>query len=110
LAVVEGRAHALIEAHTFPFLNGIAHFLPNSKLAEVKSKLEELERDFWTAKAEFLKQYSCLRQSASSEWRAVAEKLVNDPERLVSTIEASFPYPSAMDLPAAVATPELRIG
>ena len=89
LVLVEGRAHALIEANTFPFLNGIGHFLPNSKLAEVKTTLEELERDFWTAKAEFLKQYSSLRQSASKEWRTVADKLVRDPERLVATIEAS---------------------
>ena len=35
LAVIEGRAHALVEANTFPFLNGLGHFLPNSKLAEV---------------------------------------------------------------------------
>ena len=43
LAVIEGRAHALVEANTFPFLNGLGHFLPNSKLAEVTEKLEELE-------------------------------------------------------------------
>jgi len=28
LALIEGRAHALIEANTFPFLNGLGHFLP----------------------------------------------------------------------------------
>jgi hypothetical protein len=97
LALVEGRAHALIEASTFPFLNGIGHFLPNSKLGEVKAKLDELERDFWTAKTDFLKQYAALRQSASKEWRKMAEQLVNDPERLVATIEASFPSSSGMD-------------
>jgi len=50
LAVIEGRAHALVEANTFPFLNGLGHFLPNSKLAEVTEKLEELETEFWVAK------------------------------------------------------------
>ncbi len=30
------------------------HFLPNSKLAEVKEKLEELESEFWAAKKRFL--------------------------------------------------------
>ncbi|HUR46448.1 MAG TPA: DUF3150 domain-containing protein, partial [Candidatus Saccharimonadales bacterium] len=32
LALVEGRAHALIDQNTFPFLNGLSHFLPNAKL------------------------------------------------------------------------------
>lgn len=97
LALIEGRAHALIEANTFPFLNGLGHFLPNSKLEEVSAKLEELQREFWAAKETFMKKYSSLRESASKEWRKVAQKLVKDPEQLVATIEASFPYPERMD-------------
>ena len=97
LAVIEGCAHALVEANTFPFLNGLAHFLPNSKLQEVNEKLEELEQEFWEAKKAFLQKYSSLRQSASKDWRKMAEKLVKDPERLVATIEASFPYPDQME-------------
>jgi hypothetical protein len=80
LAVIEGRAHALVEANTFPFLNGLGHFLPNSKLAEVTEKLEELETEFWEAKKAFLQKYASLRQSASKDWRKMAEKLVKDPE------------------------------
>jgi hypothetical protein len=56
LALVESRAHALIEANTFPFLNGLGHFLPNARLAEVNGKLKELEQEFWRAKAAFVKQ------------------------------------------------------
>lgn len=97
LALIEGRAHALVEGNTFPFLNGLGHFLPNAKLAEVTAKLEDLEREFWAAKEGFLKKYSSLRQGASREWRKMAEKLVKDPEQLVATIEASFPYPEHMD-------------
>ena len=97
LAVIEGRAHALVEANTFPFLNGLGHFLPNSKLAEVTGKLKELETEFWAAKKAFLEKYASLRQSASKEWRKMAEKLVKDPDRLVATIEASFPYPDQME-------------
>ena len=41
LALVEGRAHSLIESNTFPFLNGLAHFVPNTKLADVTGKLKE---------------------------------------------------------------------
>jgi Protein of unknown function (DUF3150) len=97
LALIEGRAHALVEANTFPFLNGLGHFLPNAKLAEVTAKLEDLEREFWAAKKRFLEKYSSFRESASKEWRKMAEKLVKDPDQLVAQIEASFPFPSQMD-------------
>jgi hypothetical protein len=97
LALIEGRAHALVETNTFPFLNGLGHFVPNSKLAEVTAKLEELQTEFWAAKKAFLEKYSSLRQSASKEWRKMAEKLVKDPDQLVAQIEASFPFPNQMD-------------
>src|SRR4051794_26273790 len=41
LSVVESRAHALVELNTFPFLNGLGHFLPNPRLQEVTDKLKE---------------------------------------------------------------------
>src|SRR3954462_4267956 len=88
LALVESRAHAFVEANTFPFLNGIAHFVPNPKLGDVSSRLKELETEFWTAKEYFIQAYSSLRNSAADEWRVMAEKLVKDPERLVATVEA----------------------
>ena len=96
LALLEGRAHALIEGNTFPFLNGVAHFLPNARLQEVTQRLAELETEFWQARDEFLRHYTALRQSASTEWRAMAQRLVKDPERLLATIEASFPLPQQM--------------
>ena len=52
LALVESRAHALIESNTFPFLNGLAHFLPNTKLQEVTDKLKELETEFWAGQSQ----------------------------------------------------------
>jgi hypothetical protein len=97
LAVVEGRAHALIESNTFPFLNGIAHFLPNARLEDVTGKLNEMQAEFWQAKQSFLSKYASLRRDASEEWRRMADKLVTDPERLVAAIEASFPFPQHMD-------------
>ena len=97
LSLVEGRAHALVEANTFPFLNGLGHFLPNGRLAEVTQKLNELEREFWSAKQDFLLKYSTLRANASREWRTMAERLVDDPSRLVATIEAAFPLSREMD-------------
>ena len=97
LALLEGRAHALVENNTFPFLNGLAHFVPNPRLQEVTQRLNELEAEFWQAKDEFLQHYASLRQSASREWQTMAQKLVKDPDRLVATIEASFPLPKQMD-------------
>lgn len=91
LALIEGRAHALIDANTFPFLNGVGHFLPNTKLEEVTRKLKDLELEFWDAKNHFLQKYAKLRRDASNEWRQMAEKLVKDPDRLIATIETSFP-------------------
>jgi hypothetical protein len=96
LALIEGRAHALIESNTFPFLNGLGHFLPNARLSEVTAKLKELETEFWKAQQQFLKKYSSLRLSAAKEWRTMAQNLVKDPEQLVATIEASFPFPEQM--------------
>lgn len=97
LALVEGRAHALIEQNTFPFLNGLGHFLPNARLQEVTDKLTALEHEFWQLKEAFLAKYSTLRSNASQEWRQMAEKLVKDPSRLVATIEAAFPLARNMD-------------
>jgi hypothetical protein len=97
LALVEGRAHALIESNTFPFLNGLGHFLPNGRLAEVTEKLNALEHEFWQAKENFLQKYSTLRTNASREWQSMALKLVKDPSRLVATIESAFPLARTMD-------------
>src|SRR5512136_897613 len=75
LALVESRAHSLIESSTFPFLNGLGHFLPNSKLEEVTGKLKELETEFDQAREAFLGQYAELRRQASTEWYEAARRL-----------------------------------
>ena len=95
-ALVESRAHSLIESGTFPFLNGLGHFLPNTKLEAVTRKLKELETEFGNAQQAFLDQYAQLRLKASAEWREAAQRLVTDPDRLVAAIEASFPEPASM--------------
>ena len=95
-ALVESRAHSLIESSTFPFLNGLGHFLPNSKLEEVTRRLKELEVEFEVARQAFLNQYADLRQQASAEWYEAARRLVSDPDRLVATIEVSFPNVAQM--------------
>ena len=96
-ALVESRAHALVEASTFPFLKGLSRFLPNAKLQEVLDKINGLAGDFARAKGDFLSRYTETRQRAAAEWLEAARKLVADPERLVATIEASFPDPERME-------------
>ena len=96
-ALIESRAHALVEANTFPFMGGLGHFLPNSKLAEVTGKLEEMEREFLSAQDRFMDQYATLRVDAAREWWEAARRLVSDPDRLVATIENSFPLVETMD-------------
>ena len=91
LALVESRAHALVEANTFPFLNGLAHFVPNAKLGGVTAKLKALETEFWRAKNQFIAQYGPLRDAALEEWRVLAGNLADDPARVVAAIEAAFP-------------------
>ena len=95
-ALVESRAHGLIDSGTFPFLNGLGHFLPNTKLEAVTGKLRALETEFGHAQQAFLDQYAQLRLQASVEWREAAKRLVTDPDRLVAAIEASFPDPAKM--------------
>ena len=57
-AIIESRAHALVEASTFPFLNGLGRFLPNPKIAEVTRRLDGLEEEFVSARAEFGQKYA----------------------------------------------------
>ena len=96
-ALIEGRAHALIDENTFPFLQGLSHFLPNSKLEEVTEKLNDLEREFHEVSRNFLNGYVILRLQAIEEWRQAANRLVSNPEELVTTIERSFPYSGKME-------------
>ena len=96
-ALIESRAHALVDSGTFPFLGGIARFLPNSKLAAVTARLDGLEQEFAGELARFKAAYSMLRVEAAREWWDAARRLVSDPDRLVATIESSFPQPDQLD-------------
>ncbi len=96
-ALIESRAHALVDAGTFPFLNGIARFLPNAKLAEVTQRLDELAEEFRAARSRFAATYADLRAEALAEWLTAARRLVHDPERVVATVRAAFPPPEKLD-------------
>jgi len=97
LSLIESRAHALVEASTFPFLNGVARYLPNSKLEEVTARLRQLEAEFNEQRDVFCREYAALRMSALEQWHLQAEELTDDPARLLAVIRSAFPAPA--DLP-----------
>jgi hypothetical protein len=97
LALIESRAHALVEGSTFPFLNGVARYLPNERLVEVNARLNELGSQFRHEQQEFLCKYPTYRENALREWEQTARELVDDPSRLLAVIEDAFPPVSLMD-------------
>jgi len=97
LALVESRAHALVDKDTFPFLSGVARYLPNERLTEVDARLNELGDQFRHEQREFLNQYPAYRENALREWESTARDLVDDPARLVAVIEDAFPPANAVD-------------
>lgn len=91
LALIEGRAHAHVENSTFPFLGGIAHYVPNTKLEDVLGTLHDLQAEFDLCRRDFLADYERLREEALSDWSDAAVSLPVDRERLLAVIRDAFP-------------------
>ena len=96
-ALIESRAHALVDSATFPFMNGLARFLPNRKLGEVTRRLGELEAEFREARTTFANKYAGLREEALREWREQARRLSSDHDKVVASVSAAFPAPDRLD-------------
>ena len=109
LSLVESRTHAFVEANTFPFLGGIAKYLPNGKLAEVRERLRQLEGEFGNAKSDFLHRYAEERGKALSEWQETAHMLAADPRQLMAAIEGSFPTADKLESKFAFETHMFQI-
>jgi hypothetical protein len=90
-ALIESRAHSLVEQASFPFLGGIARLVPNPRLGDLTSGLDKLRDEFRAATLEFVAGYTGLRDQAMVEWREAAEHLNGSAEHLLATIEQSFP-------------------
>jgi hypothetical protein len=90
-ALIESRAHAMIEGSSFPFLGGIARFVPNPRLAGLTMGLDKLREEFREATLDFVAGYSPLREKAMGEWREAAQQLNGSADMLLATIEQSFP-------------------
>ena len=97
LALIESRTHAFVAENSFPFLGGIAHYVPNEKLDEVQQRLHVLRTEFDDAESRFRERYGELRTVGLERWRDAADSLVGDPERLLAKISDAFPPVAAMD-------------
>lgn len=90
-ALIESRVQATVEGSSFPFLGGIGRFVPNPRLGDLTDKLEKLRDEFREATLDFVAGYGPLREKAMIEWREAATHLNGSAERLLITIEQSFP-------------------
>jgi len=90
-ALIESRVQASVEGSSFPFLGGIARFVPNPRLGDLTDRLDQLRDEFNEATLDFVAGYSPLRDEAIAEWREAARHLNGNAERLIHTIEQSFP-------------------
>lgn len=90
-ALIESRVQATVEGSSFPFLGGIGRFVPNPRLGELNDRIEKLREEFCEATLDFVAGYGPLRESALAEWREAAHHLNGSAERLIATIEQSFP-------------------
>ena len=90
-ALIESRAHATVEGASFPFLGGIARFVPNPRLGEITRNLAKLTEEFQEAMEQFVLGYGPMRDKAMIEWREAARHMNGSAEHLIATIEQSFP-------------------
>jgi hypothetical protein len=90
-ALIESRVQSTVESSSFPFLGGIGRFVPNPRLGDLTDKLDKLRDEFRDATLDFVVGYSPLRDKAMAEWREAARHLNGSAERLLITIEQSFP-------------------
>jgi hypothetical protein len=90
-ALIESRVQATVESSSFPFLGGIGRFVPNPRLGDLTDNIEKLRDEFREATLDFVAGYGPLRENALAEWREAAQHMNGSAERLIATIEQSFP-------------------
>ncbi len=97
LSLIESRAHSHVENASFPFLGGIAHYVPNSKLEDVLGTLHGLQAEFDLGRREFLSDYDRIRSEALQDWESAASTLPVDRDHLLSVIREAFPDRNQVD-------------
>lgn len=89
--LVESRVQAAVEASGFPFLGGVARFVPNPRITRLHEELNAQEEAFLAAQATFMEQYDTIREQALEDWREAARALPGNSSILLATVSASFP-------------------
>ena len=97
LSLVESRAHAYVENSSFPFLGGIAHYVPNAKLEEALGTLNNMQSEFDACQEHFLRDYDRLRDEALNDWQSAADSLPVERDRLLAVIRDAFPERSVVE-------------
>jgi len=90
-ALIESRVHAAVQRASFPFLGGIARFVPNANLEALTTELALLQHEFDEETGTFLARYTELREESMAEWRDAARALGVEVEEFVARIGALFP-------------------
>jgi len=92
LTLIEGRARDYLAVNSFPFMDGLANFIPNIRLAETQQRMDAFKAEFESERDKFMQRYDTLRQESVEEWRKTAPEInKQNPEFLVSAIEEAFP-------------------
>lgn len=87
---------SLVDASMFPFMSGLARFLPSRKLDEVTRSLGELEDEFREARSAFAYNEVGLQELVLKEWPCTskprhADRVGENPERYTVTTLLSPP-------------------
>ncbi len=90
-ALVESRAHAAVESCSFPFLGGVARFVPNSNIDRLTNTLGDLKQEFDWHTGRFIGRYDSLREAALAEWGEAARELDIPAGEFTARIAGSYP-------------------
>ena len=91
LSLSEGRARAILDHYSLPFMGGLARYVPYNNLDILLKELEEQKNAFNDAKTKFLESYDTLREAALVEWRATADSLGEKGRGLMPRVIAAYP-------------------
>ena len=90
-SLVEGRVNAFVANNSFPFMQGVGRYVPNTALPKVIAEMQARKQEFWDAFARFKASYTTIRRQAQADWLKAAQDLSADPLKLVETIDKAYP-------------------
>jgi hypothetical protein len=86
LKLIRSRLQSYIDQYTFPFMNGLARAIPNEKLAEFNSIIQDLQTQFNVAKGQYLAASDTLLDLSTSFWKKKSHDLGVSEEQIAQGI------------------------